>query len=85
MCPSWKRLPWIETGILHIGVIMGNDRKTDFTRRNSFVGLDGPFRLPGCWREMLCFGEGGVPVDNGEDTLGDERLVGCIRRGSGFE
>lgn len=51
MCPSLIRLPLIETGILHDGVIIGNDRKTDRTRRKSFEGVEELFLCDG-WREI---------------------------------
>lgn len=50
MCPSPMRLPWSETGILHEGDMIGNDRKTARKRRKSFEGFDGLFLDDG-WRE----------------------------------
>lgn len=41
----------METGILHGGLITGNDRKMDLTRRKSLVDFDGVFLCEGCCRE----------------------------------
>lgn len=53
MCPSPIRPPWWrDTGILHDGVMMGNDRKTARKRRRSFLDFEGPFLFDAGWREM---------------------------------
>ncbi|WCJ39196.1 hypothetical protein M5689_020204 [Euphorbia peplus] len=62
MCPS-NRPGWSETGILHVGVMIGNDRKTARKRRKSFDDLDECFFWEGWWREIV--GRGG------ESSLGD--------------
>ncbi|RXH93837.1 hypothetical protein DVH24_015904 [Malus domestica] len=79
-CPSPIRFPWSETGILHEGDMIGNDRKTARKRRKSFLGLDGPFLVDG-WRE-ICGGVFTVGVvglgfwDHGDDT-GSRGGGGC--------
>lgn len=52
MCPSWRRLPSSDTGILQVGVMIGKDRKTARKRRSSLADLEGLFLLVGCWREI---------------------------------
>ena len=41
------------TGILHIGVMIGNDRKTERKRLNNLEDFEDPFLFDGCWREIV--------------------------------
>lgn len=79
MWSSCGREPWRETGILHVGLIIGNDLKTERKRRKNLEDLELFFFLvEGCWRVKLLVGdlegegEGAVwaEVAGGESILG---------------
>ena len=36
-----------------MGVMIGNDRKTERKRLNNFEDFEGPFLFDGCWREIV--------------------------------
>lgn len=74
MCPSLIQFPGTETGILHDGAMIGNDRNTDRTRLKSLEDVE-EFLLRDGWREM-----GGL---EGEPYLSDFGNVGGVDGGCG--
>lgn len=74
ICPSWRRLPGSDIGILQVGVMIGNDRKTARKRRKILADLEGPFLVVGCWREIADLGGDRGDLGDEGSELGDKEV-----------